>query len=679
MCGARLHAAAKKDGGIRPIAVGNILRRLTAKTIARRVQERAASLLAPHQLGVGVKNGCEAILHTVRKVLKSDPSLFCLQVDFQNAFNLVSREVGLEEVARLFPEILAWTSTCYGQSSHLLFGTTSISSECGWQQGDPLASLLFSLVLHPLLNNIRERVPGLTAHAWYLDDGIFVGKEEDLEQVLDVLVREGPARGLVLSTTITSPDNPKTTVWSKEAEHCPPALAAQGAVWVEEEGIVLLGAPIGSKGYVEKEVRRKVEKVREVTELLPLLQDPHTEFVLLRSCLSLPKLSFVLRTTDTTDLTHILRDFDIITRDGLARILGTTLDDKAWEQAKMPVSLGGMGLRAAEDHAPAAHAASVLASQPLLQGLLGTQEDGATVLPPSLLEALTVAMGEEAREEELKGVPQRKMGVKVDKEQERKRLEKVEEGDSEEMARLKSLTLPHAGDWLNVVPSTALGLHLRPQEFIMVARYRLGLPLYSHEGPCPSCRRYSDAHGNHAMCCGSGGERISRHNHLRDHLHDTAVAAGLGPVREVRFLIPGQDSRPADVLVPHWIGGKDAALDITVVNPCQTATVVGAATTAGHSLNFAYTRKVRGAGEACQRQGVAFLPIVVESFGGWHEAAVREVERLGAALARQSGQEEDEAVRHLWGKLGMLLQRGNAAILANRVPSFPAAAIDGVY
>ena len=116
-----------------------------------------------------------------------------------------------------------------------------------------------------------------------------------------------------------------------------------------------------------------------------------------------------------------------------------------------------------------------------------------------------------------------------------------------------------------------------------------------------------------------------------------------------------------------------------MVNPCQAATVIGAATTAGHALNFAYTRKVRGAGEACQRQGVAFLPIVVESFGGWHEAAVREVARLGAAMARQSGQEEDEAVRHLWGKLGMLLQRGNAAILANRVPSFPPAAIDGMH
>ena len=31
----------------------------------------------------------------------------------------------------------------------------------------------------------------------------------------------------------------------------------------------------------------------------------------------------------------------------------------------------------------------------------------------------------------------------------------------------------------------------------------------------------------------------------------------------------------------------------------------------------------------------------------------------------------------LWGKLAVLLQRGNAAILGNRVPDFPAPAIDG--
>ena len=101
------------------------------------------------------------------------------------------------------------------------------------------------------------------------------------------------------------------------------------------------------------------------------------------------------------------------------------------------------------------------------------------------------------------------------------------------------------------------------------------------------------------------------------------MAAGLGPAREVRFLIPGESSRSADVLLPHWVGGKDAALDITVVNSFQVATVVGAATEAGHALTHAFNRKMRGTAEACHRQAVAFMPLVVESYGGWHEMGVR--------------------------------------------------------
>ena len=43
------------------------------------------------------------------------------------------------------------------------------------------------------------------------------------------------------------------------------------------------------------------------------------------------------------------------------------------------------------------------------------------------------------------------------------------------------------------------------------------------------------------------------------------------------------------------------------------------------------------------RQGIAFLPMAVESFGGWHEVAEREVKKLGAALAGHTGQEKSEA------------------------------------
>ena len=271
------------------------------------------------------------------------------------------------------------------------------------------------------------------------------------------------------------------------------------------------------------------------------------------------------------------------------------------------------------------------------------------------------------------------MSLKVDLEAQRQLLQGTGEEEDRERARLASLGLRHAGDWLNTAPLKALGLHLRATEFILVVKYRLGLPVFDTAGPCPACLRHSDVFGDHALCCGSGGERISRHNALRDALFDTAVAAGLGPTKEGRFLLPGNDRRPADILVPHWSGGQDAAMDVTVVMPLQQATLTGAATTPGFALDYAFGNKVRGAEEECRAQGIAFLPIVAESLGGWHNGAEREVKKLGAALARHTGQEEGEAISHLWGRLAVLLQRGNAAILANRVPALPDAQIDGVF
>ena len=220
---------------------------------------------------------------------------------------------------------------------------------------------------------------------------------------------------------------------------------------------------------------------------------------------------------------------------------------------------------------------------------------------------------------------------------------------------------------------------MRPQEFVLAARYRLGMRVYTHAGPCPACRQQSDEFGRHAMNCGGSGERIGRHHLLRDHLHQVAVAAGLGPTKEARFLIPGEDSRPADVFIPQFAAGLDAAIDVTVVNPLQRATVEGAATTAGHATTFAYQRKVRGAGEACTRQGISLMPVVVESLGGWGEEAVRVVKRLAGALARHTGQEEEDVQRHQFGKLGICLQRGNSVILAARIPAYPAPHTDGQF
>ena len=106
-------------------------------------------------------------------------------------------------------------------------------------------------------------------------------------------------------------------------------------------------------------------------------------------------------------------------------------------------------------------------------------------LTQELLGALRTAQGEqeELREADLVGMTQRQMSVKVDLNQQSKLMEMVGENEERERARLLSVSLDHAGDWLNTPPLQALGLHLRSSEFTLVIKYRLGMPVFDSAGP----------------------------------------------------------------------------------------------------------------------------------------------------------------------------------------------------
>ena len=78
----------------------------------------------------------------------------------------------------------------------------------------------------------------------------------------------------------------------------------------------------------------------------------------------------------------------------------------------------------------------------------------------------------------------------------------------------------------------------------------------------------------------------------------------------------------------------------TVVHPLQSGLVSGAATSPGSALQHAHNVNMSKAGEACRRQGIEFLPLALESLGGWSEVAENQVRKLGSALARQTGDEE---------------------------------------
>ena len=225
--------------------------------------------------------------------------------------------------------------------------------------------------------------------------------------------------------------------------------------------------------------------------------------------------------------------------------------------------------------------------------------------------------------EQVKHETQKSLSFRVDSFLHQELLERTT--SDRDRARLGSLGLKNAGAWLNAVPNASLGLHLRPQEFRVSILYRLGIPLFMEEGPCPACSTLSDVYGDHAISCGSSGERIARHNLLRDAVFHSAATAHLAPLREEKALLPQTDLRPADVLVPHWgPGGRDLAIDVSVVNPLRLDLAARSANEAGHGLKTAYNLKWRKYGEACDEEGISFCPFIIDTFGAWHDRAASE-------------------------------------------------------
>ena len=243
------------------------------------------------------------------------------------------------------------------------------------------------------------------------------------------------------------------------------------------------------------------------------------EATLLRSCLSLRKIAFALRTVAPNHIRPALAAFDNMMREALA---GSPLTDWSCLKAFLPRSLGGLNLCQAVLHAPAAYISSLHQSGPLISDILGHSP-----APPVLLSACVRALGEVVSMPEWSSsqdidVPLRQhvLSRLIDKASFDSLVQLAP--DTRSRALALSSALPHPGDWLNVVPSSALSLHLLDEEFRPCLKYWLGLPIFA-EGE--SCQAPADPFGDHHVGCGGNGDRILRHNGIRDALFSAAQTA----------------------------------------------------------------------------------------------------------------------------------------------------------
>ena len=172
---------------------------------------------------------------------------------------------------------------------------------------------------------------------------------------------------------------------------------------------------------------------------------------------------------------------------------------------------------------------------------------------------------------------------------------------------------------------------------------------------CPVCQVVTDGFGDHHVGCRGNGDLIHRHNSLRDTIFSAAQSAALAPRKEVPSLVSSSSSRPADIFFPCWKRGKPTAFDVTVISPLQQLTIQGASVTPGYAITVGEDRKFRIHLENCLAAGVSFVPLVVESLGGWSDEAIDTLRLIGKQQAQRMGLPSSHSINHLFQRLSIVL------------------------
>ena len=274
----------KPNGGVRPIAIGEIYRRLTGKCLLQHVRAEARSFLWPAQVGVCVPLGAEVVVHSVRGWMQRHANTsgkVLVKLDFSNAFNTVSREAVLQATHNNFPSLSRWASWCYGNASNLQFGTSSVQSASGVQQGDPLGPLPFSAAIQPLAQEARQQVD---LAVFYLDDGFLAGDIAAVSSALSVLHQRALAIGLQLNFKKCELVAVGQTPVAATQHHFPPPLLfdEQGADRVVRN-FTLLGAPIGDDAFCGAHTAARAKLAGPLLDHIAELEDRQIGLRLLKS------------------------------------------------------------------------------------------------------------------------------------------------------------------------------------------------------------------------------------------------------------------------------------------------------------------------------------------------------------------------------------------------------------
>ena len=128
-------ALQKPDGGVRGIVVGDVFRRLVARTLAQQFSSQVEGATHPFQYALSTRAGTECVAHMVQALTSMDDRATILSVDGVGAYDSISRNAMFQGVADMVDgeKIIPFIRQFYDSPSQFLWEDDDGRST----QGDP--------------------------------------------------------------------------------------------------------------------------------------------------------------------------------------------------------------------------------------------------------------------------------------------------------------------------------------------------------------------------------------------------------------------------------------------------------------------------------------------------------------------------------------------------------------
>ena len=176
--GGRLIALSKKDGGVRPIACGSVLRRIVAKAACRVLKTDLCRAAGKQQFGVGRAAGTEKVHKALSTLAQQRPEAAVLSFDAANAFNTMSRNEIRKSLAEHVPLLSRVLGPWYAMTTRHAFWDEEglaweVRAERGVDRGGPLNTATFAITLPSRIDQLERALQTVDPCARvlaYLDD-----------------------------------------------------------------------------------------------------------------------------------------------------------------------------------------------------------------------------------------------------------------------------------------------------------------------------------------------------------------------------------------------------------------------------------------------------------------------------------------------------------------------------